>query len=267
MWAPPSQQRRVVMMSEVHYIPDTDSYYYSISSTASTDGWSGSFWSAAKLQWCPINSGKFFYWFQPDQSSLDCNYGPCPGMKLRVWMLVDGTRTLVVWLCVQFRPGGPPQPGQQFMPPGAQQYRPGGGLGPPQQIGMPPPSMGGMNAQPTQPYTAPHLQQRPSQPSPQAPPLSQGMGMPYPVQQRPMSTGHLPPQQQQLQPSSMPQVPGPGNHALQPAAPYPVRIPTALHEAACEVELISCCLIVQTVNSLSHFLIWMDQYIFCYMTA
>jgi hypothetical protein len=81
------------------------------------------------------------------------------------------------------------------------------------------------------------------------------MGMPYPVQQRPMSTGHLPPQQQQLQPSSMPQVPGPGNHALQPAAPYPVRIPTALHEAACEVELISCCLIVQTVNSLSHFLI------------
>jgi hypothetical protein len=144
---------------------------------------------------------------------------------------------------IQFRPGGPPQPGQQFMPPGAQQYRPGSGLGPPQQIGMPPPSMGGMNAQPTQPYTAPHLQQRPSQPSPQAPPLSQGMGMPYPVQQRPMSTGHPPPQQQQLQPSSMPQVPGPGNHALQPAAPYPVRIPTALHKAACEVELISCCLI------------------------
>ncbi len=104
---------------------------------------------------------------------------------------------------MQFRPGGPPQPGQQFMPPGAQQYRPGSGLGPPQQIGMPPPSMGGMNAQPTQPYTAPHLQ---------------------------------------LQPSSMPQVPGPGNHALQPAAAYPVRIPTALHEAACEVELISCCL-------------------------
>jgi hypothetical protein len=68
------------------------------------------------------------------------------------------------------------------------------------------------------------------------------MGMPYPVQQRPMSTGHPPPQQQQLQPSSMPQVPGPGNHALQPAAAYPVRIPTALHEAACEVELISCCL-------------------------
>lgn len=86
------------MMSEVHYIPDADSCYYSMSSTASTDGWSGSFWSAAKLQWCPINSGKFFCWFQLDQSSLDCNNGPFPGMKLQVWMVVDGTSTLVVWL-------------------------------------------------------------------------------------------------------------------------------------------------------------------------
>ncbi len=131
---------------------------------------------------------------------------------------------------MQFRPGGPPQQGQQFLGPGGQQFRPGVGMGPPQQLGVPP-SMQAMN--PQQAQAQGQFPARPPQ-QPQGQPAPQGSGMPFGVQPRPITSAPQPPQAQQQQPSSQaqqqqqpaatPPPPGPGNHALQPASSYPVRM-------------------------------------------
>ncbi|KAG6554153.1 hypothetical protein Mapa_004069 [Marchantia paleacea] len=128
---------------------------------------------------------------------------------------------------MQFRPQGPPQPGQQFMPSGGQQYRPAGpppGMGPPQH-GIPP-NMQGMgpqqgmppSSQPSQYSPSPMQQMLPRPPQqPQPPQASQGP-MSYPQQPRPMAGG--PPPQQQPQPHGMPPPSGPGNPGMQPPSSF-----------------------------------------------
>lgn len=111
------------------------------------------------------------------------------------------------------------------MGPGGQQFRPGVGMGPPQQLGVPP-NMQGLNPQQAQGQ----FSTRPPQQG-QGQLSSQVSGMQFGVQQRPITSApQPPPQAQQQQPSSQaqqqptPPPPGPGNHALQPASSYPVRI-------------------------------------------
>ncbi|KAL3696119.1 hypothetical protein R1sor_010195 [Riccia sorocarpa] len=128
---------------------------------------------------------------------------------------------------MQFRPQGPPQPGQPFIPPGGQQYRPGvppPGMGPPQH-GVPP-NIQGMgpqqgippSSQPSQ-YPPSSMQQmlpRPPQ-QPQPPQASQGPPMSYSQQPRP---GPGIPPQQQPQSHGMPLPPGAAAPGMQPPSSF-----------------------------------------------
>ncbi|KAL2642815.1 hypothetical protein R1flu_010402 [Riccia fluitans] len=129
---------------------------------------------------------------------------------------------------MQFRTQGPPQPGQQFIPPGGQQYRPSvppPGMGPPQHVV--PPNIQGMgpqqgmppSSQPSQypPSSMPQMLPRPPQ-QPQPPQASQGPPMSYPQQPRPVPGG-LPPQQQP-QPHGMPLPPVPATPGMQPPSSF-----------------------------------------------
>nr|PNR31101.1 hypothetical protein PHYPA_027417 [Physcomitrium patens] len=153
----------------------------------------------------------------PPQSHLQTNPGAVGAMPPRMMGMGPSGPS------PNFQSAPQMQQGQQFMGPGGQQYRPGVGMGPPQQLGMPP-NMQGMNPQQPQQFPA-----RPPPQQPQGQPSSQGSGMPFGVQQRPMTSTLQPPQAQQQQPSShqqqqqqsVPLPPVPGNHTLQPASSYP----------------------------------------------
>lgn len=159
--------------------------------------------------------------------------------RWRLWLYLDvrdsaslPCLTFIRFCWLQFRPPGPPPPGQQYMPSGGQPYRPPGpppGMGP--QLGMPP-NMQGMgpqnmppSSQPPQ-YSGSPMQQMPPRPPQQGQPQSsQGMAMPYSQQPRPMSSG--PPLQQQQQPHNMPP-PGPGNPGMPPPSSFGVSSLTLL---------------------------------------